>query len=57
MNFYCLRCRLNREIEVAFIRQKLLKSGRLAYCGHCPVCGCKVVRLEIKQFELKRENA
>ena len=40
---YCVKCRAKREIRNP--AQVMLKSGRPATSGTCPVCGTKVFRI------------
>ena len=40
---YCVRCKEKRPIAGA--RDAVLKNGRPAVMGTCPVCGCRVSRI------------
>ncbi len=40
---YCMKCRQKREIKNA--RSVVLKNGRPAIQGVCPVCGTKIFRI------------
>jgi hypothetical protein len=43
MEAYCFKCRAKREIRNP--RNVILKNGRPAVQGTCPVCGTKVFRI------------
>ena len=43
MTGYCMRCRAEREIANA--KTVLMKNGRPATEGQCPVCGTRIFRL------------
>ena len=43
MQAYCFKCRAKREIRNP--RNIILKNGRPAVQGTCPVCGTKVFRI------------
>ena len=40
---YCMKCRQKRDIREP--RSVILKNGRPAIQGVCPVCGTKVFRI------------
>jgi len=40
MEGFCLKCRQKREVKNA--EQVVLKNGRPATQGSCPVCGTKI---------------
>lgn len=41
---YCMKCRSKREIKEP--KSVVLKNGKPAIQGVCPVCGTKVFRIE-----------
>ena len=41
MHAYCVKCKTKREIKNA--SKVVLKNGRPATKGECPVCGCKMM--------------
>ncbi len=43
MEAYCMKCRTKREIKNP--RSIVMKNGRPATQGECPVCGTKVYRI------------
>ena len=43
MEAYCMKCRANREIKNP--KSIVMKNGRPATQGECPVCGTKVYRI------------
>lgn len=43
MQAYCLKCRTQREVKDA--RQIVMKNGKPATEGTCPVCGAKMFRI------------
>jgi len=43
MEAYCFKCRAKRQIRNP--RNVILKNGRPAVQGTCPVCGTKVFRI------------
>ncbi len=43
MQAYCLKCRTKREMRNA--QPTVLKNGRPATKGECPVCGTKMYRI------------
>ncbi len=43
MQAYCMKCKAKREIKNP--RPVVLKNGRPATQGVCPVCGTKVFRI------------
>jgi len=43
MEAYCMKCRAKREIKNA--KSIVMKNGRPATQGECPVCGTKVYRI------------
>ncbi len=43
MQAYCLKCRTKREMRDA--KPTVLKNGRPATQGACPVCGTKMYRI------------
>ncbi len=43
MQAYCMKCKAKREIKNP--RPVMLKNGRPATQGVCPVCGTKVFRI------------
>ena len=43
MEFYCVKCRLKKEIET--FEKVTMKNGRPAAKGECPDCGTKVFRI------------
>ena len=47
MDAYCVKCKAKREIKNA--EQVVLKNGRSATKGTCPVCGTKVFTFKTKE--------
>jgi hypothetical protein len=43
MEAYCMKCRAKREIKNP--KSIVMKNGRPATQGECPVCGTKVYRI------------
>ncbi len=43
MQAYCLKCRAKREIKNP--QQVVMKNGKPATRGVCPVCGTKMYRI------------
>jgi len=43
MDAYCMKCRAKREIKNP--KSIVMKNGRPATQGECPVCGTKVYRI------------
>ena len=43
MQAYCMKCRAKREIKNP--KSIVMKNGRPATQGECPVCGTKVYRI------------
>jgi len=43
MQAYCFKCRAKREIKNP--QRVMLKNGRPATRGVCPICGTKVFRI------------
>ena len=43
MQAYCVKCRAKREIKDA--RAIVMKNGRPATQGTCPICGTKIFRI------------
>lgn len=43
MEAYCMKCRTKREMRNP--QQVILKNGRPATQGSCPVCGTKLTRI------------
>jgi hypothetical protein len=46
MDAYCLKCRTRRPIKNA--ERIIMKNGRPATIGQCPVCGSKIYKIEKK---------
>ncbi|MBA7478794.1 hypothetical protein ES707_14222 [subsurface metagenome] len=46
MQAYCVKCRAKREMRDA--RAIIMKNGRPATQGRCPVCGTKMFRIGSK---------
>ena len=42
MEAYCVKCKAKREIKDG--KEVVLKNGRPAMKGTCPVCGTKIMR-------------
>ncbi len=42
MEAYCVKCKVKRDMRGA--QQVVLKNGRPAMQGTCPVCGTKLMR-------------
>ncbi len=42
MEAYCVKCKAKREMQGA--KEVVLKNGRPAMKGTCPVCGTNMVR-------------
>jgi hypothetical protein len=40
MQAYCVKCKCKREMKNP--EKVVLKNGRPATKGECPVCGCKI---------------
>ena len=50
MQAYCVKCRAKREMRDA--RAIIMKNGRPATQGRCPVCGTKMFRIgKVKAYD------
>jgi len=47
MQAYCVKCRAKREMKDA--KSIIMKNGKPATQGVCPVCGTKMFRIQKKQ--------
>jgi hypothetical protein len=47
MEAYCVKCKTKREMKDG--KQVVLKNGRPAMKGTCPVCGTKLTRFLKKE--------
>ena len=47
MQAYCMKCRTKREMKDT--KAIIMKNGKLATQGVCPVCGTKMFRIQKKQ--------
>lgn len=52
---YCMKCRAQREVINP--QTTVMKNGKKAVSGNCPVCGTRVFRIEASHAHQEKPDA